>query len=136
MNKMPCELAVWESLPAIRAAIASEMVDSGLSQRVVADILGMAPSAVSQYLSGKRGYRIEFNREVRESIISLSVDLREGKVGDPGPRICSICTLIQGITDCGACEESEVQDPGKGTDNVRTDQGSRQTRTTRETSPV
>ncbi|PKL60337.1 MAG: transcriptional regulator, partial [Methanomicrobiales archaeon HGW-Methanomicrobiales-4] len=106
MNKMPCELVVWESLPAIRAAIASEMVDSGLSQRVVADILGMAPSAVSQYLSGKRGYRIEFNQAVRESIISLSNDLREGKIVDPGPRICSICTQIRGVPSCDACEES------------------------------
>jgi len=107
MNKLPCELIVWDSLPAIRAAIAAEMVDSGLTQRVVADILGMAPSAVSQYLSGKRGYRIEFNQEVRDSIRALATDLREGRIRDPGPRICSICTLIRGISSCGACEEEE-----------------------------
>jgi hypothetical protein len=103
MEKLPCESVVWESLPAIRAAIASEMVDSGLSQKAVSDILGMAPSAVSQYLSGKRGYRIEFANEVKEAISSLSADLREGKVTNPGPRICSICTLIRGVPSCGGC---------------------------------
>ena len=110
MKKMPCELVVWDSLPAIRAAIASEMVASGLSQRVVANILDMAPSAVSQYISGKRGYRIEFTNEVREAIAALSADLREGRVEDPGTRICSICTQIRGISACGACDESEPGD--------------------------
>lgn len=107
MKKMPCELVVWESLPAIRAAIASEMVASGLSQRVVATILGMAPSAVSQYLTGKRGYRIEFTREVRDDIAALAADLREGRIEDPRPRICLICTHIRGVSACGACDESE-----------------------------
>ena len=107
MQKLPCEIVVWESLPAIRAAIAAEMVTSGLSQKMVADILGMAPSAVSQYLSGKRGYRIEFSSEVKNSIASLAADLRGGEVVDPGPRICSICTLIRGVESCGACEQTD-----------------------------
>lgn len=53
MQKLPCEIIVWDSLPAIRAAIAAEMVASGLSQKRVADILDMAPSAISQYISGR-----------------------------------------------------------------------------------
>lgn len=107
MEKLPCEYVVWESLPAIRAAIAGVMVTSGLSQKEVATILGMAPSAVSQYLTGKRGYRIEFTREVMEAIALLADDLKEGRIQDPGPRICSICTLIRGISSCGACDESD-----------------------------
>lgn len=107
MEKLPCELIVWESLPAIRAAIAAEMVASGLSQKEVATILGMAPSAVSQYISGKRGYRIEFNEEVKKSIAALSADLRDGRLINPGPRICTICTLIKGTPSCGACDDQE-----------------------------
>ena len=68
MEKLPCETIVWNTLPAIRAAIAVEMVRCGLSQKMVASILGMAPSAVSQYLSGKRGYRIVFSDEVSKAI--------------------------------------------------------------------
>lgn len=105
MEKLPCERAVWESLPAIRAAIAAEMVESGLSQREVSHILKMAPSAVSQYLSGKRGYRIVFSNEVIGAIAELSADLREGRIEDPGPRICAICCLIRDTSSCGACND-------------------------------
>ncbi len=107
MEKLPCEDIVWESLPAIRAAIAAEMVATGLSQKEVASILEMAPSAVSQYLSGKRGYRIEFTDEVKKAIMSLSNDLCDGKVTNPAPRICAICTLIRGTHSCGACGEGQ-----------------------------
>ena len=56
----PCQKIVWDVLPAIRAAIAVELVRCGVSQVEAARMLEIAPSAVSQYLSGKRGYRIEF----------------------------------------------------------------------------
>ncbi|HWQ67745.1 MAG TPA: transcriptional regulator [Methanospirillum sp.] len=106
MEKLPCEEVVWDTLPAIRAAIAVELVSSGLSQKNVADLLNMAPSAVSQYLSGKRGYRIEFTLEVKETLATLAKDLREGRLDNPGPRICSICTLIRGDAGaCGACDD-------------------------------
>ena len=106
MEKLPCETIVWNSLPAIRAAIAVEMVRCGLSQKMVAGILGMAPSAVSQYLSGKRGYRIVFSDEVSKAIAELARDLVSGKVSDPRDRICSICILIRGgDAICSACED-------------------------------
>ncbi len=64
----PCQKIVWDVLPAIRAAIAVELVRCGVSQVEAARMLEIAPSAVSQYLSGKRGYRIEFEDEVKKSI--------------------------------------------------------------------
>lgn len=104
MEKLPCETIVWDSLPAIRAAIAVEMVRIGLSQKMVASILNMAPSAVSQYLSGKRGYRIVFSDEVTSAIASLAADLVSGQISDPRERICKICVLIRGGDSvCSAC---------------------------------
>lgn len=104
MDKLPCETIVWDSLPAIRAAIAGEMVKKGLSQKMVAGLLNMAPSAVSQYISGKRGYRIEFSPAVSAAISSLAADLISGTVSDPRTRICRICTLIrEGESSCTAC---------------------------------
>ncbi|MDD4138532.1 MAG: transcriptional regulator, partial [Methanoregula sp.] len=49
----PCQKIVWDVLPAIRAAIAVELVRYGVSQVEAARMLEIAPSAVSQYLSGK-----------------------------------------------------------------------------------
>jgi uncharacterized protein len=105
MDKLPCEMAVWDSVPAIRAALAAEMVSLGLSQKMVAQMLGMAQSAVSQYLSGKRGYRIEFSDDVRHAVADLAEDMKNGKVTDPGSRICKICVLIRQVpSGCEACD--------------------------------
>ena len=112
MEKLPCETIVWDLLPAIRAEIAGEMVKCGLSQKMVAVLLNMAPSAVSQYLSGKRGYRVEFSPEVSEAICILSRELATGKITDPRERICRICLLSRGgDVSCSACaaqDESNV----------------------------
>ncbi len=58
-------------------------------------MLDMAPSAVSQYLSKKRGYRIVFEEEVKTSIRQLAQDLKDGRVQDLGNRICGICQQLR-----------------------------------------
>ena len=98
----PCQKIVWNVLPAIRAAIAAELVRCGMSQVEAARTLEMAPSAVSQYLSGKRGYRIEFGDDVKRSIETLAEDLRSGRDLDLVERTCGICRQIRG-EEGGAC---------------------------------
>lgn len=99
----PCQKIVWDVLPAIRAAIAVELVRNGVSQVEASRMLEIAPSAVSQYLSGKRGYRIEFEGEVKRAIASLAQDLKDGKVESLAGRICGICRqLREGENRCGA----------------------------------
>jgi len=82
-------------LPAIRAAIAEELNALGVSQLEAARLLDMTPSAISQYLTGKRGYRIVFEDEVKESLNRLARDLKAGQVDDLAPRICEICAEIR-----------------------------------------
>jgi hypothetical protein len=99
----PCQRIVWDVLPAIRAAIAVELVKCGVSQVEAARMLEIAPSAVSQYLSGKRGYRIEFENDVKLSIEQLAEDLKEGKKVNLVQRTCEICRqLREGDEQCGA----------------------------------
>jgi len=97
----PCQKIVWDVLPAIRAAIAVELVRCGISQVEAARMLEIAPSAVSQYLSGKRGYRIEFEDQVKESIAHLAKDLIEKKQINLTERICGICRQLR--EEGGAC---------------------------------
>lgn len=105
----PCQKIVWDVLPAIRAAIAVELVRCGVSQGEASKMLEIAPSAVSQYISGKRGYRIEFEGEVKESINQLAQDLKNKKVDNLVARICEICKQLREREDqCGA------QEPGCG----------------------
>ncbi|MBP2030261.1 putative transcriptional regulator [Methanohalophilus levihalophilus] len=93
--KTPCEVVVWEILPAIRAALAAELVQSGVSQQNVATLFGMAPSAVSQYLTKKRGYKIEFDDEIKDAIAELSGEIKEGKDVDIPLRFCQICRQLR-----------------------------------------
>jgi hypothetical protein len=97
----PCQKIVWNVLPAIRAAIAVELVRRGTSQVEAARMLEMAPSAVSQYLSGKRGYRIEFEDEAKKSIVLLAQDLIDKKEVNVMEQICRICRQIrEGESGC------------------------------------
>ena len=103
MEAPPCQKIVWDVLPAIRAAIAVELVKCGVSQVEASRMLEIAPSAVSQYLSGKRGYRIEFENDVKVSIEQLARDLKEGKPINLVQRTCEIChQLREGeVYQCG-----------------------------------
>ena len=72
-----------------------------------ARMLEIAPSAVSQYLSGKRGYRIEFEDDVKRSIGLLAGDLKDGKQINLVKRTCDICRqLREGEDGCDAPAET------------------------------
>ncbi|NLV26988.1 MAG: helix-turn-helix domain-containing protein [Methanomicrobiales archaeon] len=115
MEKLPCETIVWDLLPAIRAVLAGEMVKRGLSQKMVANMLNMAPSAVSQYISGKRGYRISFSPEVTKAISELANDMIQGNITDPRDKICNICYLVRGgDAPCSVCAPSDIEPEKSG----------------------
>jgi hypothetical protein len=107
----PCQKVVWDILPAIRAAIAVELVKCGVSQVEAARMLEIAPSAVSQYLSGKRGYRIEFENDVKRSIEQLAEDLKDKKEVNLVKRICKICQQLREGEEnqCGSPDDGEVR---------------------------
>jgi predicted transcriptional regulator len=106
----PCQKIVWDVLPAIRAAIAVELVRYGVSQVEAARMLEIAPSAVSQYLSGKRGYRIEFEDDVKRTIGLLAQDLKDGKQINLVKRTCDICRQLR-EEDEGPCASSPDSSP-------------------------
>ena len=54
--KTPCEIIVWNVVPFIRKEFAKSLIENhDLTQRAVADKLGITEAAVSRYISGKRG---------------------------------------------------------------------------------
>ena len=97
--KSPCEQVVWDVLPGIRAAIAEALVKRGMAQKEVSELLGISPPAVSQYVSKKRGYNIEFGKEIKESISKLTDDLWEKKIDNPAKGICEICRMMRDDED-------------------------------------
>jgi len=82
-------------LPSIRAAIAGELINRGLSQKEISNLLGITPPAVSQYISKKRGYNIKFGKDIKASISKLADDLIDSSVSNPVDRICEICKMLR-----------------------------------------
>ena len=95
---MPQEIEVWYLIPALRRELALSFInDYGLSQKKAAEMLGITDSAISQYLSLKRGNEIKFskkeieeikkaakeiiddNKDIMKKIYDLSVSLRKSK---------------------------------------------------------
>jgi predicted transcriptional regulator len=60
-------------------------------------MLGITPPAVSQYVSKKRGYNIEFREDIRAAIGRLADDMIEESVkgSDLVKRICEVCRMLQ-----------------------------------------
>jgi predicted transcriptional regulator len=95
MVKLPCQEVVWDLLPAIRAALAAALVRRGHSQLQAARLLDMAPAAISQYLSGKRGYRIEFDDDIKAEIERAADEIANGNATDVPARLCAICRSLR-----------------------------------------
>jgi predicted transcriptional regulator len=101
MKKLPCENAIWETIPLIRKGIACCMVNEfGLSQKEAAELIGITPAAVSQYRCNKRASKkIEDVLLLNEIKSSTKLIIDEGnKVLDS--EICRLCRLMNEKYPC------------------------------------
>lgn len=77
---IPCEIAVKSVIPAIKAAIAKELVERySLKQNQVAETLGISQSAVSKYTRQVRGHVIKIDdieeiQPIINNMISLLIN--------------------------------------------------------------
>jgi len=74
---LPCEIAVKSVIPAIKATLAEELVETyGLKQDQVAETLGISQSAVSKYTRQVRGHVIKIdNIEEIQPLINKMIGL-------------------------------------------------------------
>jgi len=100
--KVPCENVVWYVLPTIRSELAKELAKA-MSQKEISEILGITQAAVSQYVSNKRGSKIELQDDALAAIADLADDIARVGAGDPTQRICEICKKIQEDEHCEIC---------------------------------
>jgi predicted transcriptional regulator len=95
-NELFFENIVWNILPAIRKEFAKKLIKNHeLTQRKVANILGITEAAVSRYVSGKRGlFEITDKKILREIKISTDRIIRDDNK-TVIKEICRICTLLK-----------------------------------------
>jgi len=73
----PCESAAKHKVPAIKAKLARELKEKGVSQKEIAALLDVTEAAVSQYLSGKRAKKRKSAEDKSKAI----------------PEVCRLCGM-------------------------------------------
>ena len=123
--KPPCEIVVWYVIPAIRSELAKELLNLGMKQKDVSELMDITQPAVSQYITDKRGSGIKLADNVKQMVKDFAYELSTGEStkADLIPRTCIICKNVEtsdvlkqlGIDtselgeDCQSCMGSEVE---------------------------
>jgi len=111
---LPCEVAVKSLIPAIRSAIARELIQGhDLKQKEVAELLGITQTAVSKYTRFYRGTVIEVQRieeanmVLKETVFSLANGHMDKY--ELAEKLCTICAIVRekGVM----CELCSLSDP-------------------------
>jgi len=110
---LPCEVAVKSLIPALRSAIARELVQSyGLKQKDVATLLGVTQTAVSKYTRHVRGIvlKVEEVEEIQPTLKEIVVSLVNGRMSkyELVARFCVACEVLRrrGLM-CELCKRSD-----------------------------
>lgn len=98
--KLPCEVAVKSVVPAIRALLAIELVETHrVKQREAAEMLGITQTAISKYTHHVRGriLSIEQEDEVKMLIVDTATSLASGYMNRTAlaQQICTTCRLVR-----------------------------------------
>ena len=109
----PCEVAVKSLVPAIRSAIAQELIEKhGLRQKDAAGLLGITQSAVSKYTTMHRGalVRIRSQEQVKPMIAEIVKLMANGRISryELVGRLCEVCEEIRKQrVMCDLCKRSD-----------------------------
>jgi len=99
------EVETFYLIPAIRKALVKLMVEKGLQKKDICEKLKITKSAISQYLSNKRGRNIKIDKEI---LVKTSENIVQGK----NPTL-EIQKLIQKLKEtkkiCQIYEENNIK---------------------------
>ncbi len=90
----PQEIEVWYILPAIRKAIAEELLKLGLKQKDIAEKLDVTGAAVSQYLKSKRASQMKFTGTIKAKITESAKRIANGQV-NMMEELQKLCTIAR-----------------------------------------
>ena len=89
---MPQEIEVWYVIPAIRRELARALAGKGLTQKRIAERLGVTEAAISHYMKCKRASGVKFNDEVMGEITCSAERIASGScVVKETQHICDVC---------------------------------------------
>jgi len=96
MIKTPCEIILWDFLPALRRELVKAMVKNGLKRKEIARIFGLTESAISQYMKLKRGKNFRFTKKMKKEIEKAAIRIAKSKKRETVvPEICRLCSILR-----------------------------------------
>lgn len=95
--KPPCEIVVWYVIPAIRSELAKELLNLGMRQKDVSELMDITQPAVSQYITDKRGSGVKLEDDVKKMVQDFAKELADGRAtkAELIGRTCSICKHVK-----------------------------------------
>jgi len=100
MMRQPQEIEVWYVIPSARRELARAMMDEGMLQMDVAEVLGITSAAVSQYKHNKRAKMVDFDDNVKSYIHGVAKKVRKGEKVNIVSVINRICEMCRGPCLC------------------------------------
>ena len=108
MKLMPQEVEVWYLIPALRRELSKIFIlDFKLSQKQISEVLGITESAVSQYLSSKRGDELKFSKKEIDKIKKFAKKIMADKKHSK-EHFYKLCLDLRGTKSL--CELHKKQD--------------------------
>lgn len=90
----PCEIAVRDVIPAIKAILVERLYAQGLSQLQIASLIGISSAEVNYYLKGKRGdEEVKKKLETDEEIMDLIDSIVRRLLSSADSEVINICPL-------------------------------------------
>ena len=110
---MPQEIEVWYIIPAIRRELTKSMIDDyNLTQKQVAENMGLTEAAVSQYLSSKRAKEVIFSEAILDEIKKSAKKIVEDNIMliPEMLRICNLTAVKQVMCDIHKKQDVNLPD--------------------------
>ena len=111
----PCEVAVKSVIPAIRAYVAKQLIQTyEMKQIDVAELLGITQTAVSKYVGNVRGQALKIDREneIQDMMNEIASRLADRRTSGPQLMLefCGVCKAVRRNGQmCELCERSDPE---------------------------
>lgn len=110
--KPPCMIVVKDILPSIRVLITRELMEKhGLKKSKIANLMGLTPAAITQYINTSRGDNtkvIEGSKRIRALISDIAQDMIQGE-SPPDMLLLKMCMICQIVRSEGLMCELHMQ---------------------------
>ena len=111
----PCEVAVKSVIPAIRAYVAKQLIQTyNMRQTDVAELLGITQTAVSKYVGNVRGQALKIDREdeIQSMMNKIASRIADKKTSRPQLTLefCTVCRAVRRNGQmCELCRRSDPE---------------------------